>query len=360
MDYELLASELMRALRGDRSQEAFGRRLRCRANTIYTWESGRNFPTAARMLAAARRGGVDVEAALVRFYGRRPAWLDGDEPDVELDPCSPEGVRRLIDDLRASTTTVALAARVGRTRFAVARWLKGDAEPRLPDFLNLLEATSLRMLDFIACLVDPSSLPSVADTYHNLEATRRAAYDVPWSQAFLRGLELADYRALPTHQPGWLATRLQLSRSLENECLALLEQAGQIRRDDAGRFVPAMVTTVDTRRDPAAAQRLRMFWRETGNERLRSAPVDTSISAYNLFGISRADLARLFDLQRSYFREMRAIIAASEPAEELVLANMHLVQLTVPLNGTVPVNEVAAEALSRAAPRGKHGRHGPF
>ena len=28
---------------------------------------------------------------------------------------------------------------------------------------------------------------------------------------------------------------------------------------------------------------------------------------------------------------MRAIIAASEPAEELVLANMHLVQLTAPL-----------------------------
>ncbi len=333
----------MRALRGERSQEAFGRRLGCRANTIYTWESGRNFPTAARMLAAAKRGGIDVEAALVRFYGRRPAWLDGDQADVALDPCSPEGVRRLINDLRGSTTTVALTARVGRTRFAVARWLKGEAEPRLPDFLSLLEATSLRMLDFVACLVDPSSLPSIADTYHNLEATRRAAYDVPWSQAFLRGLELADYRALPTHQPGWLATRLRLSPPLEDECLSLLERAGQIRRDSAGRFVPTMITTVDTRRDPAAAQRLRMFWRETGNERLRSAPADTSISAYNLFGISRADLARLFDLQRSYFREMRAIIAASEPAEELVLANMHLVQLTVSLKDATPVHDAPPE-----------------
>jgi len=338
----------MRALRGERSQEAFGRRLRCRANTIYTWESGRNFPTAARMLAAAQRSGVDVAAALVRFYGRRPAWLDDDEG--ARDPCSPEGVRRLIDDLRGSTTTVALAARVGRTRFAVARWLKGEAEPRLPDFLHLLEAMSLRMLDFVACLVDPSSLPSVADTYHNLEATRRAAYDAPWSQAFLRGLELADYRALPTHRPGWLATRLRLSPQLEDECISLLELAGQIRRDDAGRYVPAQVTTVDTRRDPAAAQRLRMFWRETGNERLRTAPADTSLSAYNLFGVSRVDLARLFELQRSYFREMRAIIAASEPAEELVLANMHLVQLTSPLSLPLdpplnaPLDEVAAEA----------------
>jgi transcriptional regulator with XRE-family HTH domain len=336
LDCEVIASELMRALRGERSQEAFARRLRCGANTIYTWESGRNFPTAARMLGAAVRSGTDVEAALVRFYGRRPVWLDGSEHAEACDPSSPEGVRRLIEDLRGPTTTVALAERVGRTRFAVARWLKGEAEPRLPDFLRLLEATSLRMLDFIACLVDPSSLPSVADTYRNLEATRRAAYEAPWSQAFLRGLELADYQALPTHQHGWLAARLRLPGPLEDECLTLLERAGQIRRDDAGRFVPAQVTTVDTRRDPAAAQRLRMFWSETATERLRAAPPGSAISAYNLFGISRGDLARLFDLQRAYFREMRAIIAASEPAEELVLANMHLVQLTTPLDDVAP------------------------
>ncbi|MEY4551160.1 MAG: hypothetical protein RL685_7355, partial [Pseudomonadota bacterium] len=289
----------MRALRGERSQEAFGRRLRCRANTIYTWESGRNFPTAARMLGAAERSGVDVEAAMVRFYARRPAWLDGGEHSRACKPCSTEAVRRLIEDLRGPSTTVALAARVGRTRFAVARWLKGEAEPRLPDFLRLLEATSLRMLDFIACLVDPSSLPSVAEAYSNLEATRRAAYDAPWSQAFLRGLELADYQALPTHQHGWLAARLGLSLQLEEECLALLQRAGQILRNDVGRFVPAQVATVDTRRDPAAAQRLRRFWSETGNERLRSAPPGAALSAYNLFGISRADLTRLFELQRA-------------------------------------------------------------
>ena len=108
-------------------------------------------------------------------------------------------------------------------------------------------------------LVDPSALPSVAEPYRNLEATRRAAYDAPWSQAFLRGLELADYRALPTHQPGWLAARLQLTRDQEDDCLALLQQASQISLDAAGRFAPTHVTTVDTRRDPAAA-RSRIVW----------------------------------------------------------------------------------------------------
>jgi hypothetical protein len=43
---------------------------------------------------------------------------------------------------------------------------------------------------------------------------------------------------------------------------------------------------------------------------------------------------------------MRAIIAAAEPAEELVLANMHLVQLTSPPN----LPSSAGEAASHDTP----------
>ncbi len=46
---------------------------------------------------------------------------------------------------------------------------------------------------------------------------------------------------------------------------------------------------------------------------------------------------------------MRAIIAASEPAEELVLANMHLVQLTAtPRPGKAPVT--ASESAPASPP----------
>lgn len=318
-DYERLAADLLRAIRGRRSQAAFARRVGCRSNAIYTWEAGRNFPTAARTFYAAKRAGIDGLAALRRFYVRPPSWLD------HSDPTRPEVLARLLDDLRGKNSVQAIARSTGRSRFAVARWLKGQTEPRLPDFLRLIEGTSLRLLDFVACLVDPARLPSVATAWSDLEATRRAAYDAPWSQAFLRALELDAYRALRSHQPGWLAQRLGLGLDEEQRSLELLLQCGQVVLD-AGRYRPARVTTVDTRRDPEAAHRLRVFYSRVGAERLASDAA--AASAYNLFGVSRADLVRLRELQRAYFREMRAIIAESEPVETIVLANLLLIELS--------------------------------
>lgn len=49
--------------------------------------------------------------------------------------------------------------------------------------------------------------------------------------------------------------------------------------------------------------------------------------AYNLFAVSNADLERLRALHRSYFRELRAIVANSQPAEAVALVTMSLVEL---------------------------------
>ena len=65
---------------------------------------------------------------------------------------------------------------------------------------------------------------------------RAATYDVPWSHAVLRALELADYAALPRHRLGWIAERLGISRKEEVRCLRILHAARQLRFDQ-GRWV---------------------------------------------------------------------------------------------------------------------------
>ncbi|HKO93224.1 MAG TPA: helix-turn-helix transcriptional regulator, partial [Polyangiaceae bacterium] len=115
-DFEAIASELLRALRGERSQTAFARRLGYKSNIVYSWEAGRAFPTAAKALWAAQRTGVDVLAALLSLYRTPPG-------DRQLDPTTPEGVAQFLDDLRGRTTVQQLAKNSGLSRFAVARWL---------------------------------------------------------------------------------------------------------------------------------------------------------------------------------------------------------------------------------------------
>jgi hypothetical protein len=328
LDFEQLSRELVRAVRGERSQLALSRWLGFRTNVLYSWEAGRDFPTAARFLDVAARCGADVRGALERFLPRATSADAGDKRAL---------VTALLVAARGHTPIVELAARSGYSRFAIARWLKGQTEPRLPQLLRLLEASSLRVLDFVAALTDPAQLQSVADAWRDLEATRTAAHEAPWTQAVLRCLELPAYARLPEHAPGFVAQRIGIELEEERRCLQLLEDSGQIQLQD-GRYVVQRALAVDTRRDPESTRRLRSFWTRVALERLEAGT--DGLFSYNVFGVSEADLARLRELHAEYFQQMRTIIADSEPVERVVIGATQLLALdaipTAPQRATTP------------------------
>jgi DNA-binding phage protein len=309
MDHAKLASELLKSLRGKRSQSGFSRRLGYSSNVQYLWESGRAFPKASRFFQIAKSIGLEPDAAVARLYARRPAWLDADGLTT------PAGIAALLDDLKGSRSTLEVARASEQSRFAIARWFKAEAEPRLPDFLCLIDALTLRLLDFLEGIVDPSKLPSVAPVWQRLQAARRTAYEVPWSHAVMRALELEQYAKLANHVPGWIAARIGITQEEEERGLQLLRASGQIRRR-RGRFEVV---------EAAGARRLREFWAREAVRRLEADPALPF--AYNLFSVSHADLERIRALQRSYFRELRAIVATSRPAQAVALVTMALVEL---------------------------------
>jgi len=320
LDYSRLAAELIRALRGKRSQTALSRRLGYKTNVLYIWEARKGAPTGAGFLQLAQRVGVDVRHALEQFYRKPPPWLASHEPT------SVQGVAALLDDLRGASTLVDTAGKLRVSRFALARWLRGEAEPRLPDFLELIEVTSLRLLDVVAALVDPLEVPSLAARWQELQAARRAAYQRPWSHAVLRALELRQYQELPAHEPGWLGRILGLDQAEEEACLELLADTGQIELRQK-KWRVRQVLTVDTRKDPEAARHLKAWWARVGNERFLAHT--EGVFSYNLFGVSNADLERIEALQRAYFRELRSIVAQSEPVENVAVVNLQLFSLLV-------------------------------
>ncbi|HET7543018.1 MAG TPA: DUF4423 domain-containing protein [Polyangiaceae bacterium] len=317
MNYARLAAEFLRALRGKRTQKAACRKLGARSNVVHQWERGNSFPSASKTLWVASKLGVDVPSALAEFYRVPPAWLSS------TDPFTAEGIAVLLDDLRGGTSIVELSRYSGKSRFAIARWLSGTSEPRLPDFLLMVERSSLRLLDFIEAFVDPRALPSAVEPWRKLQVARRLAYDEPWSQAVLRALELRSYSALVAHRPGWIAEQIGIEPSTEERCLKLLQDSGQISFDGS-HYRQESVTALDTRRDPDAARKLRVWWLRQAAARIDAGERGMM---YNLFGVSTADLAHLRDLQRSYLTELRSIVARSEPVEHVVLAADLLLEL---------------------------------
>ncbi len=317
LDYEALASDLVRALRGRRSQVALSRRLGYGSNAVYTWESGRRWPTASVFLQLVGRVGHDVPGAVRAFHRGEPAWLG------ELDPASPDGVSAWLRDLKGHAPLQDVAARAGRSRFAVARWLSGKAEPRLPDFLRLVQATSLRLLDLVALWVDPGRLRATARAWRRLEAARTLAWSSPWAQAVLLGLELRPYQDLARHDEAWLAARLGLEPAVVRDALSALVETGQVRWTGT-RYAPVEVQAVELRR-PASGTSLKEHWASVGLERLREG--GSGAFSYNVFTVSEADLQRIEDLQRAHYRAIRALVADSGPSERLVLVNLQLVPL---------------------------------
>ena len=315
MELDRLARELIRSLRRGRSQTAFSRRLGYSTNVVHTWEAGRRHPVASNFLHAAARSGVDVAAGLAEFLG-------GDSGLALPGPGSDQLVVELLRALRGDFRIGTLARAVGATRLTVTRWLRGESEPRLPQLLQLVRVTTQRLLDFVAIFADPGSLASTSSAWRDLQAQLRVAYDLPWSHAVLRALELSDYRGLPRHEPGFIARKLGVSLETEREAIEALAMAHQIRRA-SGKWTVARVLTVDTRPDPDKNLALKRHWAQVGIDRLGGE----GLFSYNLFSISEEHYARLQALHRAYFEQMRAIVAESRRSDRVVLANVQLFSL---------------------------------
>ncbi|MDH5675517.1 MAG: DUF4423 domain-containing protein [Myxococcales bacterium] len=306
-DYPRVARELVKALRGRRSCAELSRRAGYRSNIVQRWESGHCYPTAARLLALQRRLRPKGPSWLERFFTVTPPWL------TKLDDAhSPAAVAAFLTHLKGKTSTTRLAELSGHNRHSVARWLDGRAEPRLPDFLQLVDVESRRLLDLLASLEDPARLPSVRPRWEQHQRLRQLAYDKPFSHAVLRALELPDaHRPMP-EQARWIAERLGVETHEVAALLTLLRDAGQVRRSRYGyRLIET--STVDTSRDPERARDLKVAWTETALSRLRDGAPGTF--GYSLFAVSRADLERLRALQLEYARAMQDVIAGSSPSE---------------------------------------------
>jgi hypothetical protein len=187
------------------------------------------------------------------------------------------------------------------------------------------------MIDLIAGIVDPSELPSLSDDWQRLKAAREAAYEVPWSHAVLRALELDCPAAGRTST--WIAQRLGIEVHQVVSGLAVLERTGQIRK--VGRaWRVERVLSVDTSGDPERARQLKVAWAEVALDRLRGGHWGNF--GYSLFAVSHRDLRRLRDLHLEYVRAMQSLIAGSAPGECVGLYSAQLMDLAISLNALKP------------------------
>jgi transcriptional regulator with XRE-family HTH domain len=316
---EAVARDLVHAVRGAQTQSAFSRRIGYKSNIVHRWESGKCWPTASTFLSVCLRGRPALANIFEQFFKRQPAWFDARAP------FSRESIAAFLRDLRGRAPVATLAERTGYNRYSVGRWLRGSAEPKLPEFLALVDAASRRLLDLLALIADPSRMPTISKRWRELEQARALAYDSPWSHAVLRALELEGYRRTARHGERWLANRLGISVAQVGAGLERLATTNQIRKQ-RGKWRAGRVIVVDTSQDAARSRELKAAWASVALERLRAgAPGNYGFS---LFAASRKDIRRLRDLHLEYVRAMQNLIAESTPGECVGLYCAQLLDLS--------------------------------
>jgi hypothetical protein len=316
--FETAASELLRALRGPRSQVAFARRLGYRGNPITDWEHGRRYPTAPEALRVAARVRLDVPASFAPFLPAPPPTASGKW-----------AVAAWLDSLRGTTPIADVARRAERSRFSVGRWLSGRSTPRLHDFLRLLEAITGRAAEWAAALVPIDHVPSLAVEYRRVAAARTVALDRPWSEAIMRVMETTGYRNHRGDSVVFIAAALAASDGEIHEALLALERAGLVDKHQ-GAYRVAGTLMVDTKLSAHGRKRLRTHWASVAQRRVSEGDDGDSWFAYNVISVSASDYARIEQRLRAAYREVRGIVQASEPTEIAALLTMQLVPWPAP------------------------------
>jgi transcriptional regulator with XRE-family HTH domain len=213
MNYDALASEIVRALRGERSQSALNRKLGFRGNQVQRWEAGTRKVSWLDFLKLCEASSVDLTRHMVRF-------LSG--------ACDPADTAVLVERIIGGATLADLARETGISRFALARWMQGKSVPNLSDMLCLIQACQYVVFEFLAGFVDLKSLPSAKAEWDERQKRKQVYYRRPVVAAVLCVLRLDEYKALPKHEPGYIARKVGLAPEEEQDVIAELRAVGKI------------------------------------------------------------------------------------------------------------------------------------
>lgn len=286
IDYEELTTQLIKTLRGTQSQRTLSRRLGYKSNVVYHWESGRRSPTTLQMFEVLEL--VSPE----KFQRSSVARIR-----------EPRQLGKYMDDLAPAFHHSDVGDIVDRSTQTIRRWLSGESQPRFPEFLEFLEITRRASLDWISEFIDPLELEATRESWDRLLQIRTIGTTMPISMTVINAVELAAYRALPEHEPGWIGRRVGLDASEERYVIESLAEVGLLVWDDTHwRVNVAFISLVRSSLH---------HWVQT----CLDGPFD---KRFFVSAVSSRTLERVREATREYWSEIGEILAEDEDPDRII------------------------------------------
>lgn len=215
MIHAQIVSELIRALRGRRSQSQLSRRLGFSYNQVSRWESGER--------AIRWKDFVELCAACGQPLGKNVLLLGGE-------PARPADHSAIFTALFDTSDPAELSARAGVSRHVARLWLDPEKSVDLEDVLRVAEGRGRSPAVFLAnFLPAEQTIPCLAEQMTRVRKAAHYCSRHPSLGVVSLFLSLKTYRDLPRHVPGFVAEHLGLTIDEEKFLLSLLVELDIIR-----------------------------------------------------------------------------------------------------------------------------------
>lgn len=182
IDFDLIARELLTAIRGRLSTSRLSQRLGFRYNQVARWESGAKIILWKEFCKLAKVLNLPLARALeINYIYSHKNFANGSA---------------ILNDLKGDKTVTDFAKALQRDRLVVSRWLKGETELPLAEFLRALHLVHNNAGEFLNAIVPLTKIPHAEVHLEPHLRERRLLVDSPWIGALLGCLDL---EGCPTH-----------------------------------------------------------------------------------------------------------------------------------------------------------------
>lgn len=267
MEIKNIKKELLKQIRGKRSQAQLSRILKYGFNQVYRWEADLTRLLWTDFIRICEVCKVGIKASLeesIVFYD------DFKRADL------------LVQHIVGNKQIVKLADEIKISRFILSDWIKGKSEPTLDGILQLLASRDL-LLNFIDSLTNVEAVSTPLK--EKIKAKKKALnylYENPLAGAVLACMELSSYLRLDKHSVGFIAKKMGISIQDEENILLQLKNLGLIKNVN-GKYQKVEVN-FNSRGDFSGEQKLRRFWTEKGLQSDQSRKETKQKKDKNYFG----------------------------------------------------------------------------
>lgn len=291
-----LTAEMIRNIRGTKSQSFVNQRLSFKSNQIHRWETGQRNISWLNF----------VKLCKIRKIPLAPVLWNTILYDYPI-----ERTDLLVNHLVLGHTTKQVSRTLDLNYHRVRRWQLMKTEPDLIDVLSLMSLLPGQLENFIIRLCEagafavPKSL-----VVHSLNPTS-VIFRHPIAGALTAVLELDDYQNRDRHSSAEIARLLQTPISEIEECLKALLNSGMVKIDKNGLYKPVEVNIDTSGLDSKNRARLRAFWFERFARQLQSGDLNfsgPSKLSYLLHAVSEAGYTELVEQLRIFYRNVDKIV----------------------------------------------------